>query len=212
MKDRYQQIKGTLEVSGTGRVEVSPDEAVVGLSVVTEAKTAAEAVADNAKATQAVVQAVSALPNHGVTTFGLSVSPLTRYDQATGTTTIVGFRATNGVSVRTKIDYAGRVFDEGIRAGANQSSGIDFRLQNEAPHRERALELAVDEAHAQARAVAKAAGVELVGPRSISVDPSGGPRPLLRATALDASAPPTPVQPGDVTVAASVRIVFRIRS
>lgn len=210
MKDQEKQLQGTIEVSGAGRVEVAPDEADVHLSVITEAATATEAVAANATTTQAVIDAVSAVPNHGVTTVGLSVSPVTRYDQATGTSTIVGFRATNGVRVKTKVGYAGQVFDAGFRAGANRSSGIDFRVQNEAPHREKALRLAIDDAFAQARIVASAAAVELVGPETISVD-SGGNRFFLRAMALEAGAPPTPVQPGDLTIAAGVRIVFRTR-
>jgi uncharacterized protein YggE len=204
-------LGGTIEVSGSGRVEVAPDEAVVQLSIVTEAKTASDAVAGNAKATQAVVDAVSAEPNHGVTTSGLGVGPITHYDPQTQTTTIVGYRATNGVSVRTKIGYAGQVYDAGIRAGANQSSGIDFRLQNETPHREEALRLAVEDALVQARIVAKAAGVELLGPETIVIDSSGG-RFYLRSAALEAGSPRTPVLPGDLTISAGVRMVLRTRT
>ena len=65
----------TLQVTGTGKVQAEPDEAVVDLGVFADAKTAAEAVAANAKQTQAVIDAVSAEPNHGVTTLGLGVSP-----------------------------------------------------------------------------------------------------------------------------------------
>ena len=203
-------IGGTIEVSGSGRVEVAPDEAVVQLSTITEAKTAGEAVAASAAATQAVVDAVSAEPNHGVTTSGLGLAPITHYDPQTQVTTIVGYRATNGVSVRTKIGYAGQVFDAGIRAGANQSSGIDFRLQNDAPYREEALRLAVEDALVQARIVAKAAGVEVLGPETIAID-SGGGRLYLRAAALDAGSPRTPVLPGDLTISAGVRMVLRTR-
>jgi uncharacterized protein len=208
MKDQHEN--GTIEVSGSGRVEIAPDEAVVQLSIITEAKTATEAVAANAKSTQAVVDAVSAQPNHGVTTSGLGVSPVTRYDQNTQITTIVGFRATNGVSVKTKVGYAGQVYDAGIRAGANQSSGIDFRLQNEGPYRQEALRLAVEDAAEQAKTVAKAANVELMGAETIAIDAGGG-RFYLRAAALGTDAPQTPVIPGDLTIAAGVRIVFRTR-
>jgi uncharacterized protein YggE len=208
--DKGGSVGGTLEVSGSGRVEVAPDEAVVQLSVVTEAKTASEAVASNATATQQVVDAVSAQPNHGVTTSGLGVNPIVQHDPQTGTVITVGFRATNGVSVRTKIGYAGQVYDAGIGAGANQSSGIDFRLQNDAPQREEALRLAVEDALAQARIVAKAAGVEVLGPETITID-SGGGRFYLRTMTLDAGSPRTPVLPGDLTISAGVRMVLRTR-
>jgi uncharacterized protein len=202
---------GTLSVTGTGNVQVAPDEAIVELGVVTEAKTAAEAVANNAQVTQAVIDGVSAKPNHGVTTTGLSVSPILRYDQQTGVSTIVGFRATNGVEVKTKVADAGQVYDAGIAAGATSSSGITFGIQNETPYREDALRLAVEAAHREAKVVAQAARVELVGIQSIQVDPAGG-RYAFRAAALDISAVATPVIPQEKTISATAQIVFRTRA
>lgn len=202
---------GTLSVTGTGNVQGTPDEAVVNLGVVTEGKTAAEAVASNAKVTQAVIEAVSAQPNHGVTTTGLGVSPILHFDQATGVSTIVGFRATNGVEVKTEIADAGQVYDVGIAAGANSSSGITFRIQNEAPYRDEALRLAVENAHHEARVVAQAARVDLVGIQSIQVEPGGG-RIAFRAASLEVSAVATPVIPGPTTISATVQIAYRTRA
>ena len=201
---------GTLQVTGTGRVQVAPDEALVHLGVLTDGKTAADAVESNAKQTQAVLDAVSPEPNHGVTTTGLSVSPITSYDPNTNISQIVGFRATNGVEVKTKIGYAGQIYDAGIKAGANESSGITFRIQNEGPHREEALRIAVEEAHKEAKLVAKAANVALEGTKSIQIEPGGG-RILYRSEAIDAKATATPVIPEDKTISASVQILFRTR-
>src|SRR5262245_17476360 len=207
MRDRH----GTLQVTGTGTVQVAPDEAVVNLSVLTEGKTAVEAVESNARLTQAVVNAVSSQPNHGVTTTGLSVSPIISYDATTNVGQIVGFRATNGVEVKTKIGYAGQIYDAGIQAGANQSSGITFRIQNEAPHREEALRIAVEEADKEAKLVAKTANIKLDGPESIQIDPGGG-RITYRAETFDAKAMATPVIPQDKTIGASVQMLFGIRN
>ena len=206
MKDKH----GTLQVTGTGEIKVAPDEAFIRLSVLTEGKTATQAVEANAKRTQAVLDAVSALPNHGVTTSGLSVNPIVRYEPDTRVPTIIGFRATNAVEVLTKIDYASQVYDAGVEAGANQSSGITFRIQNETPHRERALRAAVKEATMEAKIVADTAKVSLEGPESIHID-SGSRRMFLRAETLDAAAPSTPVIPGDLTISASVQIEFRTK-
>lgn len=202
--------QGTLHVSGTGKVQVAPDEAVVHLGVVSDGKTAAEAVTSNARETQAVIDAVSSQPNHGVTTLGLSVNPIVEYNATTSVGTIVGFRATNGVDVRTKIGYAGLIYDAGIAAGATQSSGITFRVQHEAPHREAALRLAVEVAYREANIVALAAKVVLEGPESIQIDAGGG-RLVYRAGALDARSVATPTAPEDLTIAASVQIQFRTR-
>ena len=208
MKDKH--FNGTLDVTGTGRVSVAPDEATISLTVITEGTTAGEAVGLNAKQTQAVIEAVSVQPHHGVTTSGLGVSPIIEYDPSSRPR-IVGYRATNCVVVKTKIAYAGQIFDAGIHAGANESSGISFGLSNEAQYREDALRLAVRNAFCEARSVAKTADVELEGPESISIDPSGG-NIIHRTVALDRSSPATPVIPQDVMITANVRMVFRTKA
>lgn len=205
MKDK----KGTLKVTGTGNIKAAPDEAVVHLRVFTEGKTASEAVASNAKQTDMVIKAVSAQPNHGVTTTGLGVTPVVNYDPSTGVPKIMGFRATNGVEVKTEIACAGQIFDAGVRAGANQSSGITFRLRDETPLREDALRLAVMVAYKEARLVAKETDVELEGPEAIEINTGG--RFSFRAEAFAAKAVATPVIPEDLTVSASVQILFRTK-
>ncbi len=210
MKDKDKHFNGTLDVSGTGRVEVEPDEATVDFGVVTEAKTAGDAVAANAAQTKAVVDAVSVQPNHGVTTGGVGVGPIVEYDSSSHAT-IVGYRATNGVTVKTKIGYAAQVYDAGIEAGANQSSGIAFGLRDDKPYRQDALRIAVGVAFGEARIVAKAAEIELEGPESISIDSGGGPI-YYRSNMVEKSAPATPVIPNNLTISASVRVVFRTRT
>jgi len=198
-----------LTVTGTGRVQAAPDEAVVRLSIVTEGKTSAEAVASNAEKAQAVIDAVSAQPNHGVTTSGLSVYPVISYEPDGSVGKVVGFRATNSVEVTTKVGYVGQIFDAGIGAGATESSGITFRVQNEAPYREEALRLAVEEALREARIVAKAADIEIGGVESMQVEPGNGVS-FYRAEALDAKVQ-TPVIPERQTITARVHVQFRTR-
>ncbi len=202
-----QRTRTKLTVTGTGKVQVSPDEAVVHLSVVTDGRTAADAVGSNALQTKAVIAAVSAQPNDGVTTSGLSVYPIMSYDPSTHVGTIVGFRATNGVEVRTKPDDVGQIYDAGIGAGANQSSGITFRVQDENPHREVALRLAIEEALREAQIVAAAANVVAGEVESIQVEPGEG-RVFFRSEALDERRAVTPVIPERQTITARVNVQF----
>jgi uncharacterized protein len=210
MMMKGKRSNGTLEVTGAGRVSVAPDEATVHLTVVTEGKTAGEAVAANAKHAQSVIEAVMDQPNHSVTTSGLGVTPIIEYD-VLSKSRIVGYRATNSVVVKTKVDGAGQVFDAGIQAGANESSGISFGVSNEAQYREDALRLAVKVAYAEALTVATTADVELDGPQTITIEPSGG-RVFFKMASLERSAPMTPVIPEDMTITASVRLVFRTKA
>ena len=207
MADRH---GNQLTVTGVGQVQVAPDEAVVQLGVVTEALTAAEAVASNARQAQAVIDAVSSQPNHGVTTSGLSVYPVINYEPDNSAGRITGFRATNTVEVTTKVGYVGQIFDAGVAAGANQSSGITFRVQNEAPFREEALRLAVAQAFREAQTVAAAADLDLRGVESITVDPSE--RPIFFRAEAVSKAGGTPVIPDRQTITARVQVQLSTRS
>ncbi len=207
---KYKSFEGKIEAAGRGEIKAPPDQAVVMLNVITQAKTAAEAVAANAKRTQAVLDAVADEPNSGVTTTGLGVYPIYKYDPQTNSNTITGFRATNGVRVVTEPATAGQVFDAGIQAGANVSSGIRYAIEDEAPLREQALRRAVEHAYAEAAVVAETAEVKLLGPESIVVDPVA--RPIMyRTEQLAADAASTPVIPEDLTIDANVRITFKTK-
>ncbi len=202
---------GTMEVSAVGQVEAAPDEAVVRLAVISEAPTANEAVAENAQLTQNVIDAVSAERNRGVTTSGPLVVPVLRYDEATRTSVITGYRAINRVNVTTDVDFAGRIFDVGIQAGANQSSGISFRVRDQAPYRDIALQSAIEKAYSDARIVAQSTNVQLDVPESIFVDAAPGPILFQAEGFRDSGGGATPVLPEQVTITAYVRIVFRTR-
>ena len=206
--ERHERQMAHLTVTGAGEVQVSPDEAIVHLTIVTEAPTAAEAVQSNARQTQVVLDAVSAQPNHGVTTSGLSVSPIMTYDPNTSVGRITGFRATNSVDVTTKPAYVGQIYDAGISAGANQSSGITFRVQDEMPYREEALRLAVEQAFREAKLVAGAANLEIRGVESMQVDPADRPI-FFRSEAFDAKVAATPVIPERQRVVARVQVQLR---
>lgn len=202
------QSKGTLDVTGFGMVEVPPDLAEVRLAVITEAATAAEATSRNAALLRQVLDAVEALPHERVSTVGLSLSPIYTYDPAAGTSSITGYRAENSIRVEAAVDDAGTIFDAGIAAGANTSSGIGFRLRDERPRREEALVLAYHQAHADATVVADVAGLQLLGPEELTVEPERIRQPMFElARSADVS---TPVMPGLLSVTASVRVRFGI--
>ena len=210
MKYEQPQGHGSLEATGIGSIEVAPDLAEIRLAVITEAPTAAEATSKNAERMREVLDAVEALPHRRVSTVGLSLQPIYRFDPATGTSSITGYRAENSIKVEAAVDDAGRIFDAGIAAGANESSGIGFRLEDERPYREEAIMLAFRQAESDAAAVASAADVVLLAPEELEVEPpSPGFRPLLElARSTDAS---TPVLPGMLTVRATVRVRFGVQ-
>jgi len=200
---------GTLAVSGVGRVLVKPDTAQVRLAVVTEAKSAAEAVNANAISAQAIIDAIHALgiEDGSLQTKGLSVGPIYSYNEATRQNEIVGYRAENALSVSAAIELAGPIYDAGIGAGANQSSGITFSIGDERPYRKAALEAAVTAAKSDAEIVAASLGVKLRGPATVEVDSGGGP--VVKMLEVNRAATATPVEAGELAVTARVNISYR---
>lgn len=207
----HEITKGTLELAGTGTVEAVPDVAHLRLTVVTERKTAGEAAAENAKDASAVAHRILALgiPQQDVKTEGLNLFPVYQTDPQTNVTSLVGYRASNTLSVATPVDLAGKVFDAGVAAGVDESSGLSFDVRDPRPLREKALELAVSAARREAEIVCRAMGVELLGPKSIAVQ--GVPVPVRYESARLVARDATPVLPGSLSISATVQVVFEYK-
>jgi uncharacterized protein YggE len=202
------KVPGELNVSGEGQVQVKPDVAWVRLGVVTEAKTAADAAAQNAAQASQLVEQILALgiARDALKTTGLSIAPIYEYPEG-GAPRITGYRVEDSITVECAVDLAARVFDAGVAAGANESSGLSFGVRDEAPHRRKALENAVQAARTDGDTVAAAMGVTIQGAKSIEVD-AGGVPVLFKTARAERGGADTPVLPGELTVSARVRVVF----
>ena len=208
----------TITVMGDAEVRVAPDLAQVSIGIVSEAATAAEARGQNAELAQRVVQAIRGLgvPEADVRTSLFSLEPIRRFDQPErrGEPPIVGYRVTNIVTVRTgDFDLVPRIIDESIRAGANRVEGVVFTLRDDRDASRRALRQAVAEARANARAIASELGVRIVRVHSVQQGGIGfAPPPVLFRSAVAAEGgPATPIQPGQVTVNATVTVAYVIQ-
>ena len=201
---------GTLTLTGEGQVRVKPDIATIDLGVVTEAKTAQEAVAKNAELMNQVLDRMKALgiPTADLQTAGISISPIVDYQENSPTNgQIVGFRVEDTLRVTAPVTLAGKVLDDAVGAGANVAGRLIFGLRDETVFRNRAIQAAVKNAHADAETLAQAMGVTLRGTTSVELEFS---RSLVIATSLFAAErAATPVAPGMVTVSASVRMVMK---
>lgn len=207
-----ESTKGTLELTGSGEISVVPDVATLRLSIVTQRKTAAEAVSDNATDANAVIDKISkiGIPREDMQTEGLNLYPVYETNPQTNVTSVVGYRASNTISVTAPIDLAGKVFDAGVESGVDESSGLSFGMRDPRPHREKALEIAVAAARKEAELVARAMGVQLLGPKTVQVLSGGGPIRMDSARLMAKAA--TPVLPGSLTISATVQVVWNIAS
>lgn len=203
-----------IAVAATGEVKAAPDRATILFSVETRAATAAEASAENAERTQAVVAALRAagLAADQVETVSYSIDPEMRYDEPSRASRVVGYVARNTVQAEIReIARLGRVIDAAVRAGSNGVSSLSFASSNAEALRLEALQRAMQRACREASALATAAGGTL-GPlqqATSGVQPSyPQPVPMARME-MAASAADTPISPGDVAVMVLVESRWR---
>ncbi len=203
----------TIEVDGSGETRTSPDTADLDLAIDTQAKTAEEAANRNAALAAKVIDALkSKLGDKGKsTTAGYSLNP--EYDQrASEKPRIVGYNAQNTVTVHTgALDLVGGLIDTAIAAGANRVNALNFSVKDDTTARAEAIAIATRDARAQAEALASALGVKLGMILKATTVSQARPIPVRmgRAMAMSASVA-TPVEPGEVTVSATVSLTFEI--
>lgn len=203
-----------IAAQGTAEERVAPDRAIARFGVQAQAREAQAAQNRVSETMQKVIQAVRRLnvPENRISTERLELHPV--YEQPApgreGAPRLVGYRAAN--VVRVELDATARlgpVIDAAVGAGANTIEGIQFALANEAPHRTRALQQAAREARGKAEAIAESLGVRLgrlLEAREAGVDVSPPP-PVAFERAAFAS---TPVQPGELTVRATIVIRYAV--
>jgi len=204
----------TIEVDGSGEARTSPDTADLNLAIDTQAKTAEEAANRNAALAAKVIDALkSKLGAKGkITTGGYALNP--EYDQRpTQRPTIIGYTAQNTVTVNTgALDLIGALIDSAIAAGANRVNSLNFSVKDDTKARTDAITIATRDAHAQASALASALGVKLGKVVKATTVSEQRPIPMQRvgmAMAMSAKVA-TPVEPGEVTVPATVSLTFEI--
>ncbi len=203
-------------VNGHGVVETVPDMATVSMGVVSEAKTAGDAMAENSDALALVLKQLTAagIESRDIQTNNLSLSP--RWDNrssgVSGQPQISGFIATNTVSVRVRdLAQLGQVLDAVVENGANSFNGLSFGLQDMKPAQDAARVAAVKDAMAKAQLYATAAGVKLGDVVSISDVSRRNAAPAMFGVNADMMrSAAVPVAQGELSVTADVTIVFGI--
>jgi uncharacterized protein len=212
----------TLGVRGQGQARVEPDVATVRLGALAQAETARQAQEQVNRTANAILQAIRGLdvPAEQIQTSELALQPVyaqeqTRPDQPWREPRIVGYQASNVVSVRLQdLAKVGPVIDAGLAAGANRLDGVFFGLDDDRAARAEALRAAVAEARAKAEALAGALELRLVeilevNEGSVSVFTPQYDRAQVKM-AFEASTAGTPVAAGQVVVDADVTIRWRI--
>ena len=200
-----------ISVTGEATVSVPPDLAEIEGGVTSEAKTAREASEANNTAMGKVLQALkgAGIEEKDVQTSRLSLQPQSAPNRS-GPSAIAGYRASNRVTVRVRdVTKVANVIDTLVGAGANEIGGINFVVSQASKLLDEARERAVADARRKAEIYAKAVGVTLGAPLSISEEGNAAPAPYRRmAAGMAASAP---VAQGEETLQVTVSVSWAIK-
>jgi uncharacterized protein YggE len=201
---QYKQIS----VVGTGTVTVVPDVVYVQFGVETVGKTANEALQKNAQIFENVKAAIikAGVADKDIQTVQFNTFPI--YDDQK----LTGYRVQNMVRVTYRdIKNVGNLLDQLSAAGVNRVDSLSFHTEKMDEYEIKALDLAVQDARTKAEVLANAAGVRIKGVLAVT-EGGAAPPPIVFAqkqrVAELARTAQTEISPGELTIEASVQVVY----
>ncbi|MHB1130821.1 MAG: SIMPL domain-containing protein [Chloroflexota bacterium] len=215
-----------ITVIGEGRAFAVPDIARISLGVESTGATAKAAMDENSRKMNAVVERIKALgiADRDIQTTRINVYPVYEQkspeprttpqapDQVQTTPRVIGYRAANEVRVTIgDPQRAPEVLDGVIGAGATNVSGLSFDIRDSASLRRQALSDAGREAQEKAKVVADSLGVTLGSVASAQEEYLVSPQPMPAAARATMAADSAPVEAGELTVMATVRVTYNIQ-
>lgn len=205
------QSPSGVSVVGEGIVQAQPNLARITIGAEVSDASLANAQAEAARRMDAVVSKMKddGIADTDIHTVAYNVTP--QYDQSQ---TLRGYQVSNQVQVRTtNVSGLGSLLDDAVAAGATRIFGISFEASDMESLKNQARDQAMANALAKAQQLAKDGGVSLGRPIAIDESDAGGVTPVQVRTAAPAAqaAPQTPIQPGQLQVSTSVRVLYAIQ-
>ncbi|MDB5450281.1 MAG: hypothetical protein JWQ52_1409, partial [Phenylobacterium sp.] len=203
----------TLNLAAYGETRIAPDMATITLGVMTEAKTAAEAMQANASRMAQVTAVLrkAGIAARDIQTSGLNLNPQYVYEQ-NQPPRLTGYQASNQVTVSVHdLARLGAAVDATVNAGANQVNGISFGLDDPTAAENIARQAAVRALQAKADLYAQATGYKVT--RLVSLSEGGGysmPPPMPMAVFAKRDMAQTPVSPGELKVRVDVTGLYEL--
>jgi uncharacterized protein YggE len=210
------QTSAGISVVGQGIVLADPTVARITLGSEVFDQSLANATAEAARRMDAVVTKLKAsgVADADIRTTAFNVNP--QYDQRDQNQPVLrGYQVQNLVEVRTtNVSGLGSLLDDAVSSGATRVFGISFESDNMEGLKNQARDQAMTNARAKAEQLARDAGVTLGRPISIDESDSGGVTPVRSADTAPLAAVQavsTPIQPGQLRVSTTVRVVWSMQ-
>jgi uncharacterized protein YggE len=200
--------KHTISLTATGAIKTAPDKVDISTGVTSQADTAKQALAKNTEAMSQVVAALKAdgIDPKDIQTSNFSVSPLYEERKENRSPKIIGYQVTNSVRITVHdIGKLGDILDKVVMLGANDVGAIEFGVDEPAALKDKARQLAMANAIADAKLYAEAAGV-------LTINEDQGPivaRYAAPAPTME-MAKAVPIEAGTAKVEIRVHVSFEL--
>ena len=192
----------TMTLIGHGEISVSPDIAVIRLGVETTGENLSRIQADNARISQAVIQALQRMGITDIKTSQYSIDKV--FDFVEGRQIDRGYSVRNILELRTNnLEAAGNIIDTAVNAGANIVDLITFDISNREYYYQQALNMAIMNAIQKAKSITMNLGISSTPVPVNIVENTAMLFPVQREFAAA-----TPIMPGAINIAANVTVDF----
>jgi uncharacterized protein YggE len=198
----------TVSVNADATVERAPDRATVTVAAVGRGETA-EAARNNLTGDADAITSALEAEGANVTSSRFQIRP--DYEESREGREQVGYVAIHTVEAETSdVTTAGTLIDTAVDAGADRVEGVRYSLSEETRQaaREEALTTAMDNARTDAEVVAAAEGQSVGDAVTIQTSNHGRPVVYAEAAAAGDAGGRTTIEPGQVTVDASVSVTY----
>jgi uncharacterized protein len=210
-----------ISILGVGNVNARPDMATVSTGVVSEAKTAGEALSANTTAMTSIVAWLkeNGIEDRDIQTSGFAVQPRYTYpaQQTNGERRpprIVGYTVSNQVTIRVRdLEKLGDILDQVVSEGSNQINGVSFTFSEPEKLLDMARANAMADAIRKAKIYTDAAGIGIGRITSISEIDRNRPQPqydMARAGVVMSEAPPVPMEAGERTLSVQINVTWEL--
>ncbi len=214
------QNQNTITVSGQGKLYAKPDLIIVNLSVKTEKKTPGEAMQENTKKMNNIIQKMRGLNilEKDIQTTNFSLYP--RYEwrskeifPPTGKRVLAGYEIDQTIKVKVrKLDQISDVINTASKNGANQIGDLQLTIENPEKIKAETRLQAIQQAKVQARSLAQALGVHLGKIVDVQFD-NQMPRPMMSkvmGSAMEGSTAGPQIATGQNLIQTTAKITYQI--
>ncbi len=211
--------RDTIAVSGTGKVSATPNVAILHLGVKDDGKTVKAVQTQN---TQKMNQIIAALKVMGIKPKDLQTSNYSiypKYDYTNGRQDIVGYTVSQNIQIKVrKLGSIGGILAKAGELGMNQTSGVQFTIDDPQALKVEARNKAINDAKQKARDLAGTLGIHLFKVVSFSETPQNIRPPIvpfvhtMNLAAENVRSLPSPqIEAGSRDVVSNVTITYEVR-